>query len=350
MSARSRLFTRAAASVAAASLGLVAIGVVASPAAAAGPALPTGSALYALSCDSDAFDNLTVFSIDVTTAAATQLGDGSPDVDDCSYQAAWDASTGTAYVDVDAGTLATVELTTGYATPVADFTIDEVEYDVDSIAITPAGDAYAIIDGVLFTLDLTTGALTGIGPIANTGTLYSFAADPTTGELIAVSVGGEVFSVDPITGTGTLLAQLDIPVGDVTNYFVYSLQIDTAGVYWLEVDVRAFTGEGESTDDSSQLWSTTRAALGDPAVLSGTLTVDGETPLLESLLFVPAPVVPVIPAVPVVPVEPAAVVPPVVPTLANTGVDAAPLAAGGALVALLGVALLVPAIRRRATA
>ena len=344
MSIHSRTLGRVAAAVAAASLGLVAIGVVASPAAAAGPALPTGSALYALSCDGQAFEDLTVFSVDVSTAAATQVGDGSPDVDECAYQAAWDASTGTAYLDADGGTLATVDLTSGTATAVAPFTIDDVEYDVDSIAITPAGAAYAIVDGVLFTLDLTTGALTAVGPIANTLTLYSFASDPTTGELIAISYDGEVYSVDPTTGAGTFLADLDIPVDESTRSSVFSLQIDSNGVYWLEIDVSS----GESAY-VSQLWSTSRATLASPAVLSGTLTVNGDqTPLLESLLWVPAAVAPVIPAEPVV--EPAAVVVPVAPQLANTGVDAAPIAAGGALVALLGVALLVPAIRRRATA
>jgi hypothetical protein len=322
------------------SLGIVAIGVVASPAAAAGPALPAGSSLYSLSCD-DNFENLTVFSVDVSTAAATQLGPGSPEVDNCSYQAAYDAATGISYVDAGGNELATVDLSTGATDPVADFSLavpgeGQQDFNVDAITITPAGLAYAIIDQALYSLDLTTAVLTEIGTIGGIDEFYSFASDPSTGELIAISVAGEVFSVDPTTGAGTLLGQLTIPAEDTVYY--YSLQIDTAGVYWLEIDVPS----GEN-DYVSQLWSTSRAALGDTPVLSGTLTVDGQPYLLESLLFVPAPVVPVIP---VVPVEPAVVTPPV-PTLANTGVDATPLAAGGALVALLGVALLVPALRRR---
>jgi hypothetical protein len=191
----------------------------------------------------------------------------------------------------------------------------------------------------LYSVDLATGELTVLGALGVEG-LYGFAVDPSTGEFFAISPAGLFYSVDVTTGAVTLLG--DTGLNAVEFNAPFSLQIDSAGILWVEGD--AFEGDSGFV---SNLWSIDPADLAGSSVLSGAITGVEGTFYTESLLYVPAPVVPV---VPVVPVEPAVVAAPVVPQLANTGVDVAPLAAGGALVALLGVALLVPAIRRRATA
>ena len=347
----SRLRATLATGIATLTIGLVGIGVVAAPAAAAGGrSLPTGSSLYAVQCDDADLPELALFSLDTATAAATPVGPGTPASEaDCAGQAAWNPVTSTAYVTVwyyedevvpFPAFLATIDPTTGVSSPVGPFTLGEGAHDVDSMAIGNDGAAYAIDGNTLYSVDLATAALTELGDLGEDA-FYGFSVDPTTGAFYAIQPSGDIFTIDVSAHTATLLVETQLG-GDSDR--PYSLQIDTDGTFWVEADIF----ESESEGLVSNLWSISGAALADSAVLSGVITAPTGPFYTESLLFVPAPVVPVIPAEPVV--EPAAVVVPVAPQLANTGVDAAPIAAGGALVALLGVALLVPAIRRRATA
>ena len=345
----SRLRATLATGIATLVIGFVGIGVVAAPASAAsGRSLPEGSSLYAISCDND-LTNLSVFSIDAATAAATPVGEGTPDSADCAGQAAYNPATSVSYfvawqfdqeTEQSFAILATVDPETGVSLPVSFFSIDGAPTNVDSIAIGNDGAAYAIYDDTLYSLDLATGALTELGDLGD-DSFYGFSVDPTTGAFYAVQWNGDVFTIDIATHTATLAA--DTGLGGDTNY-PYSLQIDSNGTFWLEADAYVEDLDGWY----SHLWSISGSDLVGSALLSGVITAPEGAFYTESLLLVPGPVVPVIPAEPVV--EPAAVVAPVAPQLANTGVDAAPIAAGGALVALLGLALPVPAIRRRATA
>ncbi|KJC62977.1 DUF6923 family protein [Agreia bicolorata] len=336
----SRLRAKLTTGIATLVIGFVGIGVVAAPAAAAGGrSLPAGSSLYALSCD-EGILNPQLFSIDAATAGATAIGAATSEENACAGQPAWNPLTSTAYF-VSWGpdtTLGTVDLTTGASATVAPFTFEGGGERVDSLAIGLDGAAFAISGDELFTVDLTTGELAEVGQLGVVG-LYGFAVDPTTGDFFAISPEGLLYSVDVTTGAATLVGDTGLNSGSFNAPF--SLQIDSAGILWIE---------GDSFEPDlgfvANLWSVDPADLSSSSVLSGAIAV-GEDPVYsEALLFVPAPVKPVVPVAPVV--EPAVVVAPVAPQLANTGVDAAPIAAGGALVALLGLALLAPAIRRRA--
>lgn len=336
-----RLRAKLAVGVAAFTIGLVSIGIVAAPASAAsGRALATGS-LHAIACDEDV-NALALFSIDAATAVATAIGDGTPESEaECAGQAAWNPVTSTAYLSawvLGPSVLATVDLTTGESAPVAPFTLNGETNGIDSMAIGNDGAAYAIQDDMLYSLDLKTAELTEIAEL-EASALLGFSVDPTTGLFYAIDRLGMLFAIDVAAGTATPLGS----VGPVSRTF--SLQIDTAGVLWVEADFRV---DGELT---AQLWSAKLSDLANSAVLSGTVADAQQTIYVQSLLYVPGPVVPVAPVDPPV-VQPAVVAPatPPAPQLANTGVDAAPVAAGGALVALLGLALLMPAIRRRAKA
>lgn len=335
----SRLRAKLAAGVATLAVALLGTGIAAAPAYAAdGRSLPTGSALYALSCDANV-PNPSLFSIDAATASATAIGVATDEENPCAGQAAWNPVTSTAYFVNwgDDTALGTVDLVTGASTTVAPFTLDGDEEDIDSLAIGIDGAAFAVSGDDLLSVNLATGELTEIGALG-VGGLYGFAVDPTTGEFFAINPEGLFYSIDVTTGAATLVG--DTGLNSVDFNLPWSLQIDSAGILWIEGD--SFEGE---TGLLSNLWSIDPADLEGSAVLSGAITSAEGTFYTESLLFVPAPVEPVVPVVPVV--EPAAVVAPVSPQLANTGVDAAPIAAGGALVALLGLALLAPAIRRR---
>ena len=345
----SRLRAKLAVGVATFTIGLVSIGAVAAPASAApaaeGRSLYTGSSLYAISCLEDVAP-LTLLSIDAATAAATAIGAGTPESGaECAGQAAWNPVTSTAYLSewvLGPSALATVDLKTGVSTQVAPFTLNGEFNGIDSMAIGNDGAAYAIQNTTLYSLDLETAALTEIGQL-DADSMLGFSVDPTTGKFYAIDRTGEVFQIDVEAAVAT-------PIGNVgLERATYSLQIDTSGVLWIEADVRV--GDGEARKLTAQLWSANLSDISGSAVFSGTIADSEQTVYTASLLLLPGPLLPVIPVTPVEPVpavvDPAVVTAPVVPQLANTGVDAAPMAAGGALVALLGVALLVPAIRRR---
>ncbi|SMQ75011.1 hypothetical protein [Agreia sp. VKM Ac-1783] len=339
MTVRSRLFARIGASVAAVSLSVLAAGALASPAAAASSrTLPDGSSMYAISCDTDLTD-LSLFSVDATTAAATLVNNGTPDSADCASQSAWNAATSVAYFvawqETGPAILATVDTTTGVSEPVGTFTIDGTPVRVSAIAIGRDGAAYAISVGALYSLDLGTAALTEIRDLNIFG-LYGFAADPTTGAFYGVASGGGYYAIDVVNGTATLLGNTGLAeINDVPS----SLQIDSRGTLWVVTELVDEVG------DHSRLWSIDPSDISGSAQLSGEFTAATGQFRTYSLLFVPGVAVPA--EVPLAPADPV-VAPAAVPTLANTGVDAAPIAAGGALVAMLGLALLVPGIRRRA--
>jgi hypothetical protein len=351
MTVRLRLFTRVVASVGAVALSLLAAGALAAPAAAAtSRVLPDGSSMFVISCDPDLTD-LSLFSLDVSTAAATPVNEGTPDSAPCASQAAWNVVTSTAYFvawqDEGPAILATVDTQTGVSEPVGVFTIDGEAARVSAIAIGRDGAAYAISVGGLYSLDLATAALTEIRDLNIFG-LYGFAADPTTGAFYGIAADGGYYSVDVVSGTATLLGITGL--GEV-NDSPSSLQIDSNGTIWITTEFIDETG-----NDHSRLWSVDPADISGSVELSGELTSPAGVFRAYSLLFVPGPTVPAeVPVAPVDPiVAPAVTVPavavPAAPTLANTGVDVAPLAAGGALAALLGLALLLPAISRRRSA
>jgi hypothetical protein len=300
--------------------------------------------MYAISCDTDLTD-LSLFSLDVSTAAATPVNNGTPDSADCASQAAWNIATSTAYFvawqDEGPAILATVDTKTGVSEPVGVFTVTDEPVRVSAIAIGRDGAAYAISVGALYSLDLGTAALTEIRDLNIFG-LYGFAADPTTGSFYGIASGGEFYAIDVVTGTATVLGNTGLTE---SNDIPASLQIDSRGTMWITTEFLDEAG------GSSRLWSIDPADISGSAELSGEFTAPTGGFRTYSLLFVPAAAVPAeVPVAPVPPADPIAtsgVTPPVTPALANTGVDAAPLATGGTVVALLGLALLVPAIRRR---
>ena len=340
---KSRLRARLAASIAVFTVGLVSIGVVAAPASAAdGRTLPSGSSLYAISCSVD----LALASLDGATAVAKRVGDGAPELEaECAEQGAWNPVTSTAYYSarrLEPAILSTIDLTTGESTSVGIFMLNGERNGIDSMAIGNDGAAYAIQDDTLYSLALDTAALTKIGTFTapNASALLGFSVDPATGLFYAVNPRGYVFQIDVKAASAT-------PVGRVGLRGIFSLQIDTAGVLWMQVD----SSDGDSGEPTSLLESVSLSDLAGSAVSSGTVA-DADGPFYTtSFLFVPGPDVAAPPIIdPAPPVPTPETTPTPAPKLANSGIDAAPIAAGGALVALLGVALLVPTIRRRRTA
>lgn len=294
----------------------------ATPAQAAGRDLPAGDELFAISCGNLEAEQL--YSVEAPLAALREVGTGTGLGDNyCAGQGAWDATTSTAYyvafVLEDDPQLATIDLETGLATYIGPFNDGENDRSVDSIAIQPDGSAYATAGQDLFTLDLATGDVTYVGAInAGPAVFYGFGSDPRNGTLYAIDYDGRLYTVDPATGAGTLLLTLAYE-----NEGSYSLQVDSAGVLWLEWDWST-----DSETGGAALWSVDTAALSTSELYSDDFatTVGGTPVYTNSLLLVPG----------------------VVPALADTGlasVELGTLALGG--VALVGAGILIAATRRR---
>jgi LPXTG-motif cell wall-anchored protein len=297
----------------------------ASPALAAGSSIDPGDSLYAIDCDDTVYNDWQLMSVESTTGTSTTIGDGSGSTTEdyyaCAGQPAYDPTTGKAYYiqwhyDIDPGHyyLASIDLGNGDSTTVGEFFYIDGEFPtypyVESMAIGLDGSAYALAQGFLWSVDLTSGELTPIGE--SLSSTYSFAVDPTTGAFYAIDSGNVRFSVDVTDGSYVNLDVVVLPDGAG----VYSLQIDGGGRFWIMAD--------DSSEAGASLWSFAPADAATPT-LSGEFIDDPY--YTEALLIVPG------------------------AALAATGADfggVVPLAAGGAALALAGVALL--ALRRRRTA
>ena len=288
----------------------------AAPAFADGRTIPAGDQMFLLDCAGAEVLNIQLYGVDSFTGAVTPIGDGTPTVGDgCAMQAAYDATTGISYFveqrDIDGvfQSLFTVDTVTGESTAVGVFLEGDDQIDVISIAIAPDGAAYAIDEGGdFYSLDLATAAVTSIATLA-VGTIYGFAADPTSGVFYVVT-NDDLYTLNVTSGVLTPVYELELGVG--TN--AVSMQVDSAGVLWFLND----------PDGAPNLWSATTTP--DSEVLSGGI-LDGETEVFtQSLLVIPGK-----------------------PALPATGADFnLGLLAAGAATLLAGAALL--AFRRRVTA
>ena len=304
--------------VLAASVALALPVLFASPAAAA--TLPATDSLWAISCNPVGEDyEAGLFSLNPADAQATAIGNGTGlDGGDCAFQPAWNPVTNQAYYisDVD-NELATIDLTTGLSTVVGEITGPGLINYPTAMAIGLDGAAYAWDrNGGFFSLDLATGAVTLIAD--TTLDIWSFSVDPTTGLFYAVDYAGIAYSITAATGAATVIGTILADGGDQ----IYSLQIDTAGAWWVSV----WTGTA-----LTEVWYGARPA--DSASVQYELvgivddTNPDYVPFIEALLITYP------------------------PKLAATGTDSSAVLLGGGAVAMLlivGGAMFLG--RRRATA
>ena len=301
--------------------GLAATAALALPLVFAGPAsaatLPTGDQLWAISCDSGEETGFSaiLYSLNAADAAATPVGIGTGFEGDCAGQSAYNPVTGASYYlswAESPGKLAKIDLATGLAT-VIPFTGDDY-LDPNSITIGTDGVGYMLEQSWLSTFNVETGATTYLGDIGLTG-FFGFAVDPTSGLLYAVDFTGASYLIDPVAKTATFQGNI---LGDAGGNNYYSLQIDTAGRWWVQENAPSgsllLSGAKPNPDAATQFET-------------AGLILDGDNdPYTQSLLIT----------------YPKA--------LAATGLDATVLIGAGAtagLLLLMGGAVLV--LRRRAS-
>jgi LPXTG-motif cell wall-anchored protein len=207
--------------------------VFAAPAMAA--TLPTGDALYAITCDEDGdsgIDFALLYSVSPVDAVGTLIGDGSDIFDDCAGEAAFNPVTGNSYYiswSSEGSSLVKIDVATGATTSIP-WTGDYEGNYPDSIAIGTDGIAYVISGPNLARVDLTTGAWDELGSLGFGG-LYGFSVDPTSGLFYAIDQGGYAYRIDPAAVTATAVGRV---LGG--SSLSYSLQIDTSGAWWVQWD------------------------------------------------------------------------------------------------------------------
>ena len=257
----------------------------AAPAFADGRTIPSGDQMFVIDCAGADVLNIQLYSVDSFTGAVTPIGDGTPTVGDgCAMQAAYNAVTGISYFveqrDIDGffQSLFIMDTVTGESTEVGEFLEGATQIDIFSIAIGPLGDAYAITEtGEFYSLNLGTAEVTHIATLTS-GSLFGFAADPTTGVFYVVT-NDDLATLDVTTGALTPLYELDFGPG--TN--AVSMQVDSAGVLWFIHDLA-------DAQSPPQLWSALTTA--DSEVLSGGI-IDDDFPIFtRSLLIIPPPKLP----------------------------------------------------------
>jgi len=143
---------------------------------------------------------------DITTPPGTMVGSTGPR-SGIDAGLAYDVTTATMYnLNGSSGTsyLYTIDITTGMATQVGTGSAFS-----DGLAISQSGLAFAtdfiFMDG-LYSVDLTTGAMTFIGPFGTGNvSLQAGAAFDATGTLWALTNDGQIWNIDPATGAAMIV-------------------------------------------------------------------------------------------------------------------------------------------------
>ncbi|MEA2520380.1 MAG: hypothetical protein QOI81_26 [Actinomycetota bacterium] len=216
------------------------VGTSPSALAVTGPprTLPSGNRMYTIPCNT-APDQYHLFRVHPTTGAFTSIG-GTTDIQGstCAYGMAYDATTKKSYfiagnTTSDNWPLMKVNLRTG-----AEYFIRNIKVAGTALhqstafpavaAISNKGHAYLIAANNLYSLNLRTARAVLIGATGAASDIYAFAINPKTNVFYAVGDAGEVYSINIHNGIGTYLGTVS-----TVNNAVYSLQIDTAGIFWI---------------------------------------------------------------------------------------------------------------------
>src|SRR5690606_2007716 len=178
---------------------------------AGGPPPPAASTVYALnlraSCGTDfgTFDVGGPYNIDPISSITTSIFAGDFDGNDVLYA-----------LDSDAETLITIDTTTGVETTVGPLTNLVSGDTVTGLSWNESnGTMYASSNGTgnnIYTVDLTTGALTLIGDAGISGIGIWLAIDNSGNAFMANISDDSLYSIDLSTGAGTLIGPLGIDI------------------------------------------------------------------------------------------------------------------------------------------
>ncbi|MCO5293741.1 MAG: hypothetical protein M9882_02375 [Homoserinimonas sp.] len=210
---------------------------------------PSGQKLYTVGaplCE----DSSELYRVNPGSGGAILVGSGG--VEGNVGQGAIQPSSGKGFIpveDEDSNFLYSINMGTGGFQQVGEFSSGGLDiYKVFGIAISDDGTAYAFADysdpdqdGAflgLFTVDLNNAELTLVGNVDDDDLVdpYAFAFDPANGKFYVIDrYLRYVYSVDVSSAVVTVEGRLD---GEwlVTDSWIYGLQIDTDGTFWVAHD------------------------------------------------------------------------------------------------------------------
>jgi hypothetical protein len=255
-------------------------------------ALPTGETLYAIDCE-DSIGQLASF--DVTTAVGTAIGTGSTDSHvDCAADSTYDVTTGKVFWAAwsDNNELFSMDPATGDSTFIGTMdTLTNTVNDISALMSGTDGVLYAVFssnDGnaeTLGTVDKATGVITFAHTLLNGSSeltdrdLWSGEFNPADGTFYVINYE-ELFSLDVTTGA---LTSKGLNTGD--NVW-YGLTFDSNGVMWT-------TGQSAVASSTVDGWSTG----GNQETSDNDTTIDASSWYSESnfIILTSAPAAPVVP-------------------------------------------------------
>lgn len=236
--------------------------------ASANPTLPAGDVLYEMSCDFGA-DGFQLHSLNTSDNTRTAIGTGTAG-SECGSQGAMLQGTNWFYFVEDSPTgLVRTDVTSGLTEVIGEFREEGAVRQVQSLAIDDNGNAYALNKQTLYSVNLTTGALTSVAAASLfedlRGNAYGFAYDPTTDKFYVGHNGGDgLYSLNMSTGEYTLIA---------TNfdYWTGSMSFDSDGYLWVNGDTNQVSRVAISDFGNSANWIDSAAL--SPNIYSQSLVI-----------------------------------------------------------------------------
>ena len=205
-------------------------------------AIATGNTLYGLDgSGSGAYG--TLYNLNPLTAAATAVGSrGGAGTYDYAYQGAFNLADGQIYwsgVVNDGETLWKSNPSTGAATRIAEFKENGTNVVINALAIDASGHAFGTSNFKLYSVNLSTAALTLVTSALPKDRFYSFAFNPSDSKFYGISVanGGGLYEMNVSDGSVTQLIAMtsfpDLGAGTGANARkVYSIAFDQNGSLW----------------------------------------------------------------------------------------------------------------------
>lgn len=197
-----------------------------------------------------------LYTIDESSGAVTLIGDG-PESSVAGLE--YDPSTATLYAVgyTDDASLWSLDPETGVATAVGSTGVGWVT----GLAMDGAGTLYGVHDGAasstLVTLSKKTGTATTVAPVVDVDTddtirIGALAFDPTSGVLYGGGYDGNVWTIDPATGSAILVGSAGVPDGQLYGFAFSSdgtlFASDFGSLYTIDLATGAATQVGPHGD------------------------------------------------------------------------------------------------------
>lgn len=217
--------------------------------ASANPTLPAGDVLYEMSCDG-AINGFQLHSLNTSDNTRTAIGTSTGSVE-CALGGTILRGSNWFYFKARINLFRT-DVTSGVTEVIGEFREEGADRDIKSLAIDDNGNAFALSEEALFSVDLSSGNLTTVAATnfatLTGGTPLGFAYDPTTDKFYVAEDGdGNLYSLNMSTGALTFIASN-------SDYWVGSMSFDSNGYLWVNGDTNQVSRVAISDFGNSANW------------------------------------------------------------------------------------------------